>query len=579
VVVATLLLRVPSALALPAIIYDEGNVVTPAWRLLAGEVLYRDVWQIHAPGSGYLLAGSFGLFGTNLLTERVLCVIVTAFTAALLYRFSRLFLAPLTAATVAILAMSAPGVQVIFQPDVPASMFMLAAALALAGALAPGACLRRAVLAGALTSATAIFKHDFAAYIYVAEVVTLALTGGTKRLAVRFHAGIVIVLLPTLLYFVSLGLLPEMWQQMIVFPATGYARARNLPIPEPLGLAVAIARGELSLGRTGRPLVTGLLFWGAGAAILAGAAICVARLRAKSLTPAPLLAVATSILLANYARVRSDAGHLQPVLLFVLPVAGFVYESLRPAAVFARPLQVAGRTTLALAALVWVGLGATSWLDRVRDLVAHDEVGHRVERSGRIRVDAPMAWAIAYLQARVAPGGRIFVGNLRHDRLVRNANLFYFLANRRSVSRYYNLHPGVVTNAGVQLEIVMALRRSRTPWVVMWAEPATAEQNATSHSSGVHILDRYLRSHYRVERSFGAFALWRRRDISAWPSSDARSKPVDSETGEYPQSRWSSVQSRVASCVMPVSASTVKKESEEILCTTFASPMQSRTGT
>jgi len=50
--------------------YDEGLVLVGADRVLRGEMPYRDFWTLYGPGSYYLLAGLFKLFGEFALVER-----------------------------------------------------------------------------------------------------------------------------------------------------------------------------------------------------------------------------------------------------------------------------------------------------------------------------------------------------------------------------------------------------------------------------------------------------------------------------------------------------------------------------
>ena len=50
--------------------YDEGLVLVGADRVLRGDMPYRDFWTLYGPGSYYLLAGLFRLFGEFALVER-----------------------------------------------------------------------------------------------------------------------------------------------------------------------------------------------------------------------------------------------------------------------------------------------------------------------------------------------------------------------------------------------------------------------------------------------------------------------------------------------------------------------------
>jgi hypothetical protein len=68
---------------------DEGLILYEAKRLLAGDVYFRDVFEIIPPGSQYLVAAAFRLFGATVVTARALDAAVHALIAALIYACSR----------------------------------------------------------------------------------------------------------------------------------------------------------------------------------------------------------------------------------------------------------------------------------------------------------------------------------------------------------------------------------------------------------------------------------------------------------------------------------------------------------
>ena len=64
---------------------DESVYLYQAKRILAGEVLYRDVFEITTPGWMYLMALLFRLFGTSIETARMAMAVIHALTAVLIY--------------------------------------------------------------------------------------------------------------------------------------------------------------------------------------------------------------------------------------------------------------------------------------------------------------------------------------------------------------------------------------------------------------------------------------------------------------------------------------------------------------
>ena len=121
---------------------------------------------------------------------------------------------------------------------------------------------------------------------------------------------------------------------------------------------------------------------------------------------------------------------------------------------------------------------------------------------------AVMQAAIRYVEGIVPPADRIFVGNAQHDNLVLNDVMFYFLAGRRSGTRYHELVPGVATTAEVQTRIVQDLETHRVRYVVLRADPGYAP----SSEGGAEVLDRFIRAKFVTLEVFGNYSVWRKRE-------------------------------------------------------------------
>ena len=68
---------------------DEWHILTAGARLAQGEVMYRDVTHIAGPGSFYLSAALFTLFGTRFEVARVFMLVLFAGVTAALYALTR----------------------------------------------------------------------------------------------------------------------------------------------------------------------------------------------------------------------------------------------------------------------------------------------------------------------------------------------------------------------------------------------------------------------------------------------------------------------------------------------------------
>ena len=210
---------------------------------------------------------------------------------------------------------------------------------------------------------------------------------------------------------------------------------------------------------------------------------------------APLILVAGTVL-AAFVR--------PPLALVPLLVVGLLYLLGRAdefhlvplAAVL--PIALASARRLRIAALAVVALLALHGLDRI---ATQDR--------------AVSAWEaddeVAALEAHV--GDRtVFVAPPRFDQVTVGNPLLYVLLDRDNPTRYDVMQPGVVTTDGVQREIRDDLERARPQILIRWRDPRTApEDNGSGESSGVTLLDDYLRATYRPTRRIGVHEVHERR--------------------------------------------------------------------
>ena len=68
---------------------DEGIVLQGAERILAGQIPYRDFFSFYTPGSYYLLAGLFRVFGDSFAVARISLALVGAICSVLTYVLAR----------------------------------------------------------------------------------------------------------------------------------------------------------------------------------------------------------------------------------------------------------------------------------------------------------------------------------------------------------------------------------------------------------------------------------------------------------------------------------------------------------
>ncbi len=495
-------------------LYDEGTPVYGALRVLDGEVPYRDFWTVYPPGQLYLLAAVFSLFGVSLMADRVIFVITVATVALLVYLIGRRLAGVRSALLGWLLFVVLAGWYRPFGAGMPTGL-----ALALLGSLLlvesgelPTA--RVTVASGLLVGIAALFRQDVAVYASVAHLLMLwlrrfsAAADRTARAVVQYLAGVVAPVFIVGTCFLAVVPVAEMFQDLIVFPVTVYPRVRGLPWPPLLGEPSHVVSGHAQWGFLGvLPVYFPLIACGVALIVLLKTGRP-SRWRESGVRHAVMVLV-LGLLLLTLALVRSDKDHAFPAwatsaILLAIVVAragglGWSGVVLRAGA---------GLLTVALIAPPIVGRAAV--IRGLPSLQAFEVRRARGIAMGQSSVE-PYQAALRYVMADVPPGERIFVGNTRHDRVVESDPMFYVLAERHSATKYHELYPGLVTTHAVQQIIVDELERRCVRLIVLHDERGRAEPNASSVSSGVTLLDTYIRARFAPVAIFGDHSVWKRK--------------------------------------------------------------------
>jgi hypothetical protein len=220
---------------------DEGEYAYIGWRLLEGEVPYRDGFNQKPPGVFAVYAAAIAAFGRSVEGIRLVLYVWTAATAALLFLLVRRLADPLAAAA-AILFFAVASVD----PSLSAlaantELFMLlplvGSVLCLERALATGAA-RWWLACGALGAAAFAFKQVAATQALWVGLVALVAAGSgaggsPKRFAPRLArlgwlaAGAGAVVLPVIALFLAAGAAAEL-ADAVVLHNLAYAQRRSL---------------------------------------------------------------------------------------------------------------------------------------------------------------------------------------------------------------------------------------------------------------------------------------------------------------------------------------------------------------
>ena len=511
--------------------YDEGISVYCASRILDGYVLYRDTWTIYPPGQFYLLALVFKLFGTSLVVERLLSIIIFSLVALCIYLLStRLmpFKYSLFPWFFALMLLA----------HVP-MMNGLAIVTALLCSLLSCLLLTRFLFtqnkwmllpAGLLIGFTALFRQDIGFYTFVSASVVIicfayvnlvrAHGAGLKKYTAGLSvfgilsAGVMTILVPAFIFLIIKKVdIKELVEDLIILPGIVLPEFRVLPYPPPCPNPLYVLDGTLSAAKFLKNTLESIPYYIPAASIVTVIQFFLL-LRGKcAFTPKEWLLSLLFLItigLFNYARGRPDIWHINPVAILASILLMYAFYSFTRNIFFAKNVLCRNLTICMVTAAVIYSAGVffeiTPRKFRSVHLVKLD-----IERASGIKVpqdDAKsLTEAVQYIQENTAANEKIFVCNMRHDKIYTNDVMFYFMVERHSATKYYEFNPGLTTTLKIQKQIVADIIKSRTKYVIMSLKGYQKELNKSNESSGVTLLDTFLKEKYAPVKVLSCYVI------------------------------------------------------------------------
>jgi hypothetical protein len=496
---------------------------------------------MYAPGQFYLVAILFRVFGTHVWVQGVAVLLLVAVAAAMLFRILRERLGLPVDIALVVTAVFV-GMEWRLSPEMTSYEPVLVCALLAIDLLLQyfaGAGATRLLWAGAFLGIGAWFKHDVAFYWTTGAAAAIVLSWIAARPnrpsawipplravgCLALPAGAVV--LPVVAWM-ALMAGPDAWQDLVRFPATDFPIVRGEPYPSVLppwhawlawlhavgevGNAVAAINQSAVWILATAPQVTflvgvvwilaqrrkldpariaaGLLFLSCMPFFWAAAHV---QQNTHFATMATLSLLVVALALTSIRNERSAKTRRLLLLAFSMYAVGLL---MRPALNASRVLYF------------WSGTQATSIP------IARGILLPRTDRD----VYEPI---VSFVQDHIPPTEPIYVGVARHDAIVISNQAFYYLAQRRSVSRFNELHPGFADHPEYQQEIIDAIEHQRVRCVVLWRfgwptqtlDEIRDRRRARLPQLGARALDEFLRNEFDVLARYGEYDLMWRRGI------------------------------------------------------------------
>jgi len=453
---------------------DEGIVLQGAERVLAGQIPYRDFFSFYTPGSLYLLAATFRIFGDSFAVARLSLAVVGAICSVLTYLLARRVCTVGTSIFVAVLATTAGTAFRFLVLHNPYSTLGSCLCLYAAVRLLEHRQVRWAFLVGSFASLTFLTEQSKGAGLYLGLVLgffVLFVFGREIRLpfaaVVAAAGGTLWPLLATFAYFWAhhaSGIMLHSW----LWPLQHYTRANRVPY----GHQNWSDHTRDAIFHTGPILVRIIKIL----AVIPGLLVPLL----------PLIAVGLFVFLTLEVRRRSSTttdqryyllvcgvltGLLVSVVLVRADILHFMYLAplwylvlgwiLGPAALKSRIISKF-RTPL------FAFVGTTFGLLSMAVLFSATGARYRIDtRRGAIRTNARDT-VIEYVQQHAAPGQQLLVYPY--------LPLYNYLTATRSPSQYDYFQPGMNTRDQAA-DIIASMRASTSPVLF---EPGFAEKIANS---------------------------------------------------------------------------------------------------
>jgi hypothetical protein len=513
--------------------YDEGLILVGAMRVAAGQVPHRDFYANYGPGQFYMLAWLFDLFGRSILVERIYDLALRAAIVTVTYgitaSYCRRWLAICTTIVCGFWLFSA-GLPSIAYPIIPILLLTLIGSKLVLPIFRGEVRTWRMLAAGAVTGVVALFRYDVGFAFAFVQICTIVIAAFLRKRSdaskqwglLPYLVGVTAVFLPPAVLFLAVSPIHPFVHDIILYPSKYYASARRLPFP----------------GIRWRSLENIAVYLPVLAALLSLYSVMTAKKRARddgkniaedqSWMGFLILFGLLSTVFYFKGIIRISIGQILLSLIPTVMTLAVLYEySSREGKMLHRIVQwtmalsIFTATWSALKEVRVLSLGRQSVLEEVlsppgpaslRSETNWCSVPNPLHTGLCFLVDPDHAKLISYISEHTGPGERIFIGLSRHDRILMNDLLTYFVSDRLPATRWSHFDPDLQTRADIQSEMINELDRQSVRYVILEGQYDSQVQasNDSSKSSGVTLLDDYIRRNYRQVETLGSLSVWLR---------------------------------------------------------------------
>jgi hypothetical protein len=520
---------------------EEGFMLTFPARVLAGDVPNKDFLHLYGPGSLWVLAGVYKVFGTQLVVERLFALLQQIGIVLGLYGLARFWgrTVALCAAVICLVIIVPPIGLTALAWDGGVALGLIGLLVTLHGRrrlrLRPAVAMRFAVAGGIISGFALLYRLDLV--LAVGLSLLAAWWGTTTKFKIRLGIGVAIGVAGYLVHIAMAGF-GNVVEGMVLQPVFDLRGGRKLPVPPPwdhfdgfLQKSGAIMPGHWPLPALRQPAQLTVWFFGLllAVAFLVAVGVWAVRRDRSSIRARVLLATALfSLGMVTQAMQRVDSAHfawVSCVPFAFLPVA--VLELLRaykPSWSLRRTSALTGLGAILLMILTIPQFTAWAYSDYVAQTFGRHRLVFKIEHDGRTfyygrkEVADAARQLLAEVPKVAKPGDTLFVGttDLRKTPLS-EAYLYYMLPDNPPATRYIEMDPGVanVKGSGMAQDLASAQIAILSGAWNDWSEPNDSRKIGSDASNKVLVRDFCLVGEWGVHRTGDPlYQLFVRRDAN-----------------------------------------------------------------
>ncbi len=572
--------------------YDEGLVLTGAMRVAAGQVPHRDFYAIYGPADFYFPAALFKIFGPSLLIVRLLNLFVESMTVVAMFVIGSLYCRRTVAiCTTLATFLWIYGLNTYISSAVfPVALLSLVSSILLIPLFAGSVTRTRLCAAGAVAGLSALYRYDTGVALLAVQVCLIAIAtclrsdATSRRLSIFRSAlwpyilGFSILTVPVIIYLLSVSSIYPLILDVVILQARNYQRYRHTPFPgihpkklddlAVYGPIVTLALSFFALvtcgSRSDRDhsasrheryrneelrglLITlGLLAFvmffkgyvrvgtlNMFISILPSLLLTAVLFEYRASLPRALRILVTClacffILTAGFSAAKATRfdllqGSIPDRMVRVIFASGKPAPETRPGWCKQSSPLIKGFCSIEDDELIKPGPEAQStWCN----------LSNPLTRGFCFLVDYGRMETIEFIESHTNSDQKLFVGLSKHDRTFANDNLIYFATQRLPATKWSHFDPGLQSSYPVQADMVAELKAASPPYIVLDSEyDSIHEQNESSISTGVTLLDDFIHSRYRQVLTFDEMSIWQiisgKDDVSAksMPGTVAEDRP------------------------------------------------------